>query len=67
MSNTPPIPVDPASAFDVRIVEHQARIQKLDSAAYEAWLAELPDDAEHGQESGVRFSTPHADRVTRRR
>lgn len=65
--NTSPIPVDPTQQFDVRVVEHQARKHQLDRDAYNAWLAALPDEAEHAVESSVRFSTPYADKVRRAR
>jgi hypothetical protein len=64
---TSPIPVDPNQKFDVRVVEHQVRKNQLDRAAYDAWIAALPDEAEHAVESSVRFSTPYADKVRRAR
>jgi hypothetical protein len=62
-----PIPVDPSEQFDTRVVEHRVRRYQHDKAAYEAWLASLPDDAEHASESNVRFTSPYAEKYKRAR
>jgi hypothetical protein len=41
--------------FDVRTVRHQLRRQKITNEQVEKYLASLPDDAEHAEETETRF------------
>jgi hypothetical protein len=45
--------------FDVRTIEHKLRRGVITQAQYEAFLAQLPDDAAHGIETTTRFATGH--------
>lgn len=51
--------------FDVRIVEAQIRRGTITADDYKAYLASLPDDAEHAEPSNVVFESAfrqrHAD------
>ena len=46
---------DNAEQFDIRVVHNHMRDGRLDRKTYEKWLASLPDDAEFGVETEVRF------------
>jgi hypothetical protein len=55
-------PARAGSMFDVRLIEHRLRAGAVTADAYGDFLDELPDEAEEGVESDVRFATPFADR-----
>ncbi len=53
--------------FDVRVVKHLMRRQALDYEAYEAYLASLPDEAEHGEPTEAVFMSWDARRQAQRK
>lgn len=48
--------------YDVRVVEYHIRRGKLSVADYEAMLAKVEDDAEHGEPTETRFTASYEDR-----
>lgn len=49
--------------FDVRLVPHSVRRNRLPREVLAAHLDALPDEAAEGVECEVKFSTPYASRV----
>jgi|JI8StandDraft_1071087.scaffolds.fasta_scaffold839040_1 hypothetical protein len=53
--------------FDARVIDHAIRRGSLTRQEVNTFLAELPDEAEHGVESNVKFISSFADKRSPRR
>ncbi|MCB9680286.1 MAG: hypothetical protein H6733_02340 [Alphaproteobacteria bacterium] len=49
--------------FDVRVLPHSVRRNKITHEQIDAHLASLPDEADEALECAVKFTTPFADRA----